>query len=160
MVNIFPDELDLRLLNELRKDSRRSVRQLAKSLNQSPSTIYNRVKRLEVKDVIKRWTVNLDYSQLNLSTTAFILVKLNTFVNGEILDPRKIAKEISKIKGVFEVHLMTAEWDLIVKVRAKNIKEIGELSMQKIRTIPGVEKTVTNTCFETILENGDIFIPS
>ena len=34
---MFPDELDLRLLRELQKDSRRSVRQLAKSLKESQS---------------------------------------------------------------------------------------------------------------------------
>ena len=71
---MFPDELDLRLLKELKKDSRRSVRQLAKSLNESPSTVYNRVKRLEAKSVIRRWTVSLDYEQLDLDHIAFVFV--------------------------------------------------------------------------------------
>ena len=75
---MFPDDLDYRLLHELKVDSRRSVRQLAKSLNESPSTIYNRVKRLESKAVIRRWTVTLDYEQLNLETTAFVFVCLDS----------------------------------------------------------------------------------
>lgn len=152
---MFPDELDLRLLRELQKDSRRSVRQLAKSLKESPSTIYNRVKRLEERNVIKRWTIALDYSQLEINTTAFVLVEING-ANGLNFDHREIATQIAKIEGVYEVHLISGEFDLLCKVRASTIEMIGDLVLNKIRNIRGVSKTMTNTVFRSVLQYGDI----
>lgn len=154
---MFPDELDIRLLKELRIDSRRSVRQLAKSLGESPSTVYNRVKRLESREVIKKWTICFDYDQLDLNTVAFISIALksptDSSSNQEHL--RDMAKEISKIKGIYEVHLISGEFDLLVKVRSKSLKTIGQLVIEKLRAMPCVDKTLTNACFETILEEGE-----
>ncbi len=153
----FPDEIDIDLLNELLKDSRRSVRQLAKTLNMSPSTVYNRINKLKEKNVIKRWSISLDYNKLNLSTTAFVLVEVSG-INGKSFNHQVIADEISEIKGVYEVHLISGEFDLLVKIRANTIENIGDLVLNQIRNIPGVSKTQTNTCFRSILEEDSMVI--
>lgn len=147
----FPDELDMKLLQELLTDSRRSVRQLAKSLNQSPSTVYNRINKLKEKNVIKRWTIALDYKKLDLNTTAYVLVEVNA-INGLNFNHQEIADEIAAIPGVYEVHLISGEFDLLCKVRAKTIEAIGDLVLNKIRNIRGVSKTQTNTCFKSIMD--------
>lgn len=150
------DQLDLRLLKELRVDSRRSVRQLAKSLDESPSTVYNRVKRLENRKVIKKFTICYDYEQLDMSTVAFIFVALKP-PEGRTTQNyiRDMAKEISQISGVCEVHLISGEFDLLLKVRSKSLKTIGEFVIDELRSRLYVEKTLTNACFETILEEGE-----
>jgi DNA-binding Lrp family transcriptional regulator len=103
---MFPDELDLRLLKELKEDSRRSVRQLAKSLKESPSTVYNRVKRLEAKSVIRGWTVNLDYGQLDLDHIAFVFVSIDTnYLNGTTHDLKGIVEKIKEVAGIHEMHI-------------------------------------------------------
>ena len=139
----------MRLLKELKKDSRRSVRQLAKSLNESPATIYNRVKRLESRDVIKNWTVAVDYAKLSLSTTAFVLIEIEKINDG--VSAYDVAEQISTIDGVFEVHLITGDYDLLIKVRAESVQDIGKLILNEIRQLPGVGRTITNTCFQSII---------
>ena len=144
----------MNLLRELRRDSRQSVRQLAKTLGESPSTVYNRVKRLEKQEIIKKFTISFDYQHLDLSTVAFIFVGLkppeNVQDNGSKI--RDMAREISQIKGVCEVHLISGDFDLLVKVRSKSLKTIGEFVIDELRSKPYVTKTSTNACFETILE--------
>lgn len=153
---MFPDELDQRLLQELIIDSRRSVRQLAKSLKESPSTIYNRVKRLEAKAVIRRWTVTLDYGQLNLDHTAFIFIAVETnFRDGKKLNLREIAEEIKVINGIYEMHLIAGEYDILVKIRSDCAKNIGKVVIDEIRQIPGVVKTSTSLAIETLLEENE-----
>ncbi|MCY3409994.1 MAG: Lrp/AsnC family transcriptional regulator [Candidatus Heimdallarchaeota archaeon] len=152
---MFPDELDMRLLHELLADSRRSVRQLAKSLNESPSTIYNRVKRLKEKDIIKRYTIALDYTQLDMVTTAFVCIEIAA-TNGSSFNQEEIAKEISKIEGVYEVHLVSGEFDILCKIRANSIETIGEIVLKKIRRIKGVSRAKTNSVFKSVLEFGDL----
>jgi len=154
---MFPDELDLRLLKELKSDSRRSVRQLAKSLNESPSTIYNRVKRLEAKSVIRSWTVNLDYEQLEMDHIAFVFVTIDTnFLNGTNHSLRDIIDKIKNVVGIHEMHLLSSEYDLLLKIRGDCAKNIGRLVIEKIRQIPGVSKTVPALSLETIIEEGEL----
>ena len=56
---------------------------------------------------------------------------------------RDMADEISNLKGVYEVHLMSGEWDMILKVRASSMEKIGELVIDNLREIGGVEKGTT-----------------
>ena len=154
---MFPDDLDYRLLHELKVDSRRSVRQLAKSLNESPSTVYNRVKRLESKAVIRRWTVTLDYEQLNLETTAFVFVCLDSQnTNGKPQNLREIANKIKEIPGIYEMHFLSGECDLLLKIRSDSAKSVGQLVIDKLRQIPGVRKAATSLSIEVLIEEGEI----
>ncbi|MEM3335768.1 MAG: Lrp/AsnC ligand binding domain-containing protein, partial [Thermoplasmata archaeon] len=61
-------------------------------------------------------------------------------------------KKISVMKNVEEVHIIAGEWDLIVKVRGSSVEEIGELVVENLRNIEGVEKTMTIVVFETVLD--------
>ncbi|MHA2503814.1 MAG: Lrp/AsnC family transcriptional regulator [Candidatus Kariarchaeaceae archaeon] len=146
------DTLDMNLLRELRRDSRQSVRQLAKALGESPSTVYNRVKRLEKNEIIRKFTISFSYDHLNLSTLAFIFVGLKPPAPGDELDIRAMARDIAKITNVCEVHLISGEFDLLVKVRSQSLKTVGQFVIDELRSKPYVHKTSTNACFETILE--------
>ncbi len=153
------DELDNKLIRELKLDSRRSVRQLAKSLDESPSTIYNRVKRLESKEIIKKWTVTLDYSALNLDTVAFVFVNLggsDASKNNGRFNRHSVVEQLKQIDGVYEIHFVSGESDILIKLRADSIKSIGKVVMNEIRSLPGVVSTVTNTCFESVLDETDV----
>lgn len=152
------DKLDLALIKELRSDSRRSVRQLAKSLNESPSTIYNRVKRLESKEMIKKWTISLDYSLLNLNIIAWVqisLEKYQTGSNGNRFPHNSVVEQLKEIEGIYEIFFISGDYDILVKLRADSVKTIGSIVMEEIRVIPGVSGAVTNTCFEAVMEECD-----
>ena len=58
------DELDLRLLSELKKDGNISVPVLSKKLETNASVLYSRIKRLIRKKLIKKFTIEIDESQL------------------------------------------------------------------------------------------------
>lgn len=58
------DEKDKILLNELKKDSKRSVQELSKSTKIPSTTVYNRIKQLEKDGIIKQYTVKLDNKKI------------------------------------------------------------------------------------------------
>ncbi|MEM2388548.1 MAG: Lrp/AsnC ligand binding domain-containing protein, partial [Candidatus Thermoplasmatota archaeon] len=64
----------------------------------------------------------------------------------------QLAREIARIENVYEVYIISGEWDLLLKVRGKDMEEIGKLILDKIRAIEGVGKTVTCTCFSVVKE--------
>ena len=53
---------------------------------------------------------------------------------------------------MFEVHVISGDWDIIAKARGESIQSIGELVLDKIRNVKGVERTLTCTSFVTIKE--------
>jgi DNA-binding Lrp family transcriptional regulator len=57
----------------------------------------------------------------------------------------EVYNELKKIKEIVELHPLFGEYDLIVKLEAKNFNLLGQIVVDKIRTIPGVVDTKTLT---------------
>jgi Lrp/AsnC family leucine-responsive transcriptional regulator len=57
---------------------------------------------------------------------------------------------------VQEVHIITGDWDLLVKLRAESVDAVGKFVVDKLRLIKGLEKTLTCMIFETVKETTKI----
>jgi DNA-binding Lrp family transcriptional regulator len=68
------------------------------------------------------------------------------------ISQRELGEQISQLPRVGEVHLITGEWDIMLKVRAGSMDELGKLVLDKLRAMKGVMKTVTCVCFNTLKE--------
>jgi Lrp/AsnC family leucine-responsive transcriptional regulator len=60
---------------------------------------------------------------------------------------------------VQEVHIITGDWDLLVKLRAESVDAVGRFVVDKLRLIMGLEKTLTCMVFETVKETTKINLP-
>ncbi|QLH75488.1 MAG: Lrp/AsnC family transcriptional regulator [Methanomassiliicoccales archaeon] len=141
------DEKDMAILAELMKDARRSTKAIAKDLNIPRATVHERIKRMLDRGIIKGFTVLPDYIKLGEPVTAFILV---SFLPNSSVSQREVAQRIAMLEGVQEVHLISGEHDIIIKVRGRSMESIGSLVIDKLRAIPGVGKTLTMASFTTI----------
>ena len=105
------DEKDNILLNELRKDSNRSVQELSKATKIPSTTVYNRIKDLEKEGIIKHYTVKLDNKKVG-KIQAFFEVSVNPSVSvSEFL--RKIkADEIYSVAGDYQFLIKSTFNDL------------------------------------------------
>lgn len=61
------DAIDRRLLIELTRDARTSLRRLAEEMNVSPATLHNRMTRMVQEGMIKSFVALLDYSKLGFA---------------------------------------------------------------------------------------------
>ncbi len=143
------DEKNRVIIEELKKNARQSTKILAKAIKLPRTTVGERIKKMATQGIIKKFTVMLDYEKIGLSITAFILV---SFLPNPELSQRELANRISKIKNVQEVYIISGEWDLLLKVRGKNMEEVGSLIVDHLRAIKGVGKTMTCTCFSAVKE--------
>lgn len=131
------DEVDRHILVELRKNCRRSFRELAHAVNVSPATLIERVKRLEKQGYIIGYSADLDFLRLGYEFMGMINI---TISHGALLE---VQKKISKLKGVAAVYDVTGNYDSLAIVMCKNRAEFSRL-IKKILAIPNVEKTNTN----------------
>lgn len=143
------DEKDLAILRELERDSRRSTKAISSDLDLPRATVHERIKRMTEKGLIKGFTVKLDHAAMGEPVTAFILV---SFLPTATVSQREVAQRISGLEGVHEVHLISGEYDMLVKVRGPSMEAIGSLVIDKIRNIEGVGRTLTCTSFATVKE--------
>ncbi len=144
------DEKDLLILRELELDSSRSLRELAEALGMPRTTVQDRINRLRRMGVIKGFTVKLDKTKLGKSILAFVLV---SFMPGSDISQKALAHEIAMLDNVEEVHLITGEWDILLKVRGSSIKEIGDLVIDKLRGMRGVARTLTCVAVHSVKED-------
>jgi DNA-binding Lrp family transcriptional regulator len=142
------DELDKNILRKLQKDATISYKDLAAQIGAPESTIYDRTKRLKEQEVIKAMVPLLDSEKLGILTTAYIRVSID-----KISEIRKIAEQIAKFDEVLEVHEISGEWDILIKVKVKNNKELRDLEVEKIGSIKGIRGLYSLICIGTIKED-------
>ncbi len=140
------DDRDQKILAELTEDARKSVVEISDQLEIPRATVQERVKKMKESGLIKKFTVIPNYRMLGKQVTAFILV---SFMPGPV-SQRELAEQIAKITGVNEVHLISGEWDIVLKVRSESMEKVGALVIDRLRAMGGVAKTVTCACFDTI----------
>lgn len=143
------DEKDSLILEKLVEDSRRTTKAIARELEIPRATVHDRIAKMEQKGVIRRYTAVPDYSQLGVGVSAFILVQ---FAPEAGMSQRETADEIATISGIYEVHMISGEYDMILKVRGASMEEIGSLVIDKLREVKGVSRTLTCAVFTTVKE--------
>jgi DNA-binding Lrp family transcriptional regulator len=143
------DAKDLAILRELQRDARQSVTELAGTIGAPRATVQERIRKLERSGVILQYTARVAHDKLGLPATAFVLV---SFLPGGSVSQRELAQRIARLEGVAEVHVISGEWDILLKVRGASMEEIGRLVIDRLRTVPGVGRTVTCASFWTVRE--------
>jgi len=140
------DELDIRILNELLKDSRLSYRELARRVRASVSTVIKRVRALEEGGVIRGYTVILDYEKLGYDITVVTEVIVS---KGKLLE---MEREIAKIPSVCAVYDVTGETDAIIIAKFKRRGELSRFT-KKLLSMPFIERTNTHVVLTSVKED-------
>lgn len=155
------DEKDLAILTLIQKNCKYTARKIAKKINSPITTVFAKIKRMEELGIIKEYKAILNSKRLNCGTTAFILASVSyTTKNSEPpVSQRVIAEQIAKFPEVQEVHIISGDWDVLIKVKQKDVDAIGKFVIDKLRTVKGIEKTLTCMVFDTQKETTDIALP-
>ena len=87
-------DVELRLISELMKNSRRSDRELAKALGISQPTVSRLISKLQKEGVIKEYTMVPDFCKLGFNLMAIIMFKLKPISPTEIKELHGAAHEL------------------------------------------------------------------
>ena len=152
------DEKDLEILRLTQYNCKLTAREIAKKIGSPITTVFAKIKRMEQIGIIKEYKAILDHRKLDCGTTAFILasVSYGSRSNGNVPTQRDIAKEIAKFPEVQEVHIITGDWDLLIKLKGKDVDTLGRIVIDRLRLVKGIEKTLTCMVFETAKETTEI----
>ena len=148
------DKKDMAILSLIQENNKLTAKQIARHINAPITTIFAKMKRMEELEVIRDHRAILSPEKLNSGTAAFLLasVSYRAKIDDIPISQRTVAEEISKFPEVQEVHIITGDWDLLVKLRAESVDVVGKFVVDKLRHIRGLEKTLTCMVFETVKE--------
>lgn len=145
------DEKDLKILDVLKENSKLTTNQIAKKINIPITTIHNRIKKLEKEEVIKKYSVELNYKKLGKSILCYVLITaISMMPNGRKIFQEDVARNIKKLPGVEEVIILTGGTDMMIKVRLESINELNDFLIKRLRKIDGVDKTQTMIVLNSI----------
>jgi Lrp/AsnC family transcriptional regulator, leucine-responsive regulatory protein len=123
------DDLDQRILTILQSNGKVSIEDMAVTLDRSPSTIRDRVRRMEDERLILGYSTIVDQERMDVDAEAFVLADIDA--NAE---PKAISALMS-LESVSEVMKMTGEPRLMFRVHAANRRELLQYLDRNIRPL-------------------------
>ena len=136
------DDIDHRILAELSRDGRMSIRTLAERLHISRANAYARVQRLRETNVIKGFRADVDHVAAGMGTSAYVTVNLRQ------AEWREVGEKLRRLPGVVHIALVGGEFDVLMLVRAKDNTDLRRLVLDVIQGMPEVVNTRTLLVFE------------
>lgn len=140
------DELDLQIIRLLQEDSRVSYNKLASKLGVSVGTIYNRIKNLEEKGILRGYTAVVDPVKVGYGTIAIV------FIQADGAHLVEVENEIAKIDNVVAVYDITGDFDIAVIARFRDRFELNSF-VKRLLSMPYVRRTVTNVVLNVVKED-------
>jgi Lrp/AsnC family leucine-responsive transcriptional regulator len=138
------DQTDLTLVDALQHDAAQRLEDLARKVELAPSSVHERIRRLERDKIIQRWTVDLDAAALGLGVLAYVGIRSTKPCSA-------ILPALIPIPAIEECHSVAGELSLLLKVRVVDTPGLLELA-ERLRQIPGVEGTETTIVLKTQID--------
>ncbi len=152
------DGFDYKIIALLQKRGRMTYQEISKEIGKGISTVHNRVRALEEAGVIKGFTAVLDGSKVGRPTVAMVLITIRYRVPGRktVLSQREFCDEVAQHPLIQSVHVLSGEYDVMLKVRTRDVDEMNRFIVDFLRQMPAVDKTLTMFVMDTYLDTTEI----
>ncbi len=138
------DAIDRRIVAELSRDARLSMRQVAALVHISRTAAHTRVQNLVRHGVITGFGAQIDPRALGLHVSALVVVKI-----GDV-SWTDIASRLSKLPFVEKAQAVSGDIDIILTVSAPDHEQLSQAILRDIHSMPGVISTRSHLILEEI----------
>jgi DNA-binding Lrp family transcriptional regulator len=137
------DEKSVEILKELQRDSKQTIKKMAKKLDMRPSTVYDRIQMLEKDGVIEKYVALLSDEKLEIEIVGFILIRGRTTRYLDKMPTLYTDPHVAEIRGV------TGDFDMLIKTRFKSMREFSKFLIN-LREHLGEDIFETKTLISTV----------
>jgi Lrp/AsnC family transcriptional regulator for asnA, asnC and gidA len=141
------DETDRAILRLLQEDARMPFSEIAREIDMSSATVHDRVNKLEEEGVIEGYHAKVDPKAAGYGISAFVGIRVEQGGEWDTLE------RLRDIDGIQEVHLTTGEWDVVIRVFAKDADELRELMFSEVPETEGFDRSQTMVILGTDYES-------
>lgn len=117
------DSIDERILFELQREGRATITELAETVPVSGNTVRNRILAMEEADIIRGYTIEIDYVEAGLPFHYQFTCTV------PIADRRRLVEEAFEVEGVLDVReLMTGQRNVVIETVGETQDDITEIA--------------------------------
>ncbi|MHA1793388.1 MAG: Lrp/AsnC family transcriptional regulator [Promethearchaeota archaeon] len=120
------DDIDIKILEFLKEDSRRSFQEIAEKIGKTDVTVRRRVKDLMNNDIIKKFTIEVNAEKLGKGLQAIIRLEM------KVSEQKKIMAEIIRFEEVDEAYYLAGKCGLWIKVSLEDMEKLEEFIRDKL----------------------------
>ncbi|MBD3406639.1 MAG: AsnC family transcriptional regulator [Candidatus Lokiarchaeota archaeon] len=133
------DAKDRKIIEILQEDSRRSLRDIAaaKAVNLSPSSVRNRIARLEEEGFIRKFTIDVDYRKMGYEIQVIALITSK---------PGSSDALYTKLRSFTEIDIVystAGPSNFMALILVKDMQSLSTFITTQLETIDGIEKIET-----------------
>ncbi len=149
------DKIDKRILDILQQNGRISMTELADAVGLTVTPCIERVRRMERDGIITGYYARVNPQALDAGLLVFVEISMTSKSERAFEDFRR---EVLCVPQVLECHLVSGDFDYMVKARIKEISQYRNLLGEILLRLPGVTQTRSCVVMEEIKET--LFIPA
>jgi Lrp/AsnC family leucine-responsive transcriptional regulator len=147
------DRTDRLILKYLQEDGRITNAELARKVNLTATPTLERVRRLEREGYIRGYTALLDPGMVDAGLLVFVEIDLLRTSPDAFRDFRREAK---KLPELLECHLVSGNFDYLLKARVRDMQQYRSLLGEKILALPGVSDSRSYVVMEEVKETASL----
>lgn len=154
----MPDDIDYQILDLLQRDARLSNAAIAEQVGLTTSTVFERVKKLEKKGVVRRYVAIVDGTAVGKPITAFVRIVIGTGPADDYIHCKhQFTESCLQEPDVLECHTVAGEDCYVLKVRAATPQTLENL-LERIRSYAPVVRSTTSIVLSTLKEDTKIAV--
>lgn len=146
MANTKLDRLDKQILKMIADDARVPFLEVARACDVSGAAIHQRIQKLTNAGILKGSQFIIDPEKIGYETCAFIGLNLK---NPESFDG--VVEQLQQMPEVVECHYTTGNYDLFIKIYAKNNHHLLDIIHDKLQPL-GLSRSETLISFKAIID--------
>ena len=131
------DERDEAIVEALQKDARATFADIGKRAGLAPSSVHERIRKLEQTGVIKGYRTEIDAQAIGLFVTAFVSV---TPLDAH--QPDDVPERVREFDEVEDCHSVAGDENYILKVRTRTTSDLEDL-LRRLREKANVQTRTT-----------------
>ena len=145
------NEKDIEILSLLKEDAKLTVQDISRKAMMPVTTVHNRIKKMEENRIIKGYSAIVDNKMLGINISAYVMINVEYRTpSGKKISQTKLAGEIKKNHLVDEASIVAGGTDIIIRIHAKDIDELNDFIINKLRDMDGVANTQTLVVLDEI----------
>ena len=149
------DPKDKKLLVLLQNDAKKTTKELASELDLSVTAVFERIKKLEKQQIIKRYVALLNPEKIQKNFIVLCHVKLVQHKKEYI---SQFEKEITQFSEVLECFHVSGDSDYILKICVKDIQEYREFMVSKLTNLQHIASTQSSFMIKEV-KNSTVIEP-
>jgi DNA-binding Lrp family transcriptional regulator len=150
------DDTDRKILDILQSNSNITNAQLASEAGISPSSMLERVRRLENAGVITKYVALVDPEKVGIGTIALVSISLTVH---QLDSVDALTKSLNTMDEVLECYHIAGEEDFLLKVAVPDMRKYQDFVLNKLSKIHSINRIKTAFVLSTVKNQTKIAIP-